>query len=126
MNLNDLGRETLVDEWRVRLDEWRERLEHGSRRPWLARLYIRLYTYLVQRYGRDTDEGSPVPTVPADEESSMPVFVATPIEGGRPPCSAERIRTVLHAVHENNPDRAEADDPPPGKHCRQTSTMVNM
>ena len=38
----------------------------------------------------------------------MPFFVAKPLEEGRPPRSAERIRAVLDAVHENNPDRGEA------------------
>jgi hypothetical protein len=103
-----VGRQTLVDEWRMRLAEWSERLEHGSRRPWLARLYVRLYTYLVQRYGHNADDGIPLPTAPVHEESSMPFFVAKPIEGGRPPRNADRIRAVLDAVHENNPDRAEA------------------
>ncbi len=103
-----VGRQTLVDEWRMRLAEWRERLEHGSGRPWLARLYVRLYTYLVQRYGHSADDGAALSTAPVDEESSMPFFVAKPIEGGRPPRNADQIRAVLDAVHENNPDRAEA------------------
>jgi len=90
----------------MRLAEWRERLAGGSRRPWPARLYIRLYTYLVRRYG-DSDADTPVATMPADEESSMPFFVAKPIEGAMPPRSAERIRAVLDAVHENNPNRSE-------------------
>jgi len=101
-----VGRQTLIDEWRMKLAEWHDRLELSSRRPWLARLYVRLYTYLVERYGQD--EGTPVPTVPADEESSMPFFAAKPIEGGRPPRSADHIRAVLDAVHENIPARAEA------------------
>ncbi|HEV3006270.1 MAG TPA: hypothetical protein VGX78_17505 [Pirellulales bacterium] len=103
-----LQRRTVVDDWRLRLAEWRDRLEHSTRRPWLAKLYVRLYSYLIHRYGGETDDEEPVSVTPADDKSSMPFFVAQLVEGGKPPRTPKQIRAVLDAVHDSNPDRAAA------------------
>ncbi|HEV3025717.1 MAG TPA: hypothetical protein VGX76_24760 [Pirellulales bacterium] len=103
-----LHRRTVVDDWRLRLAEWRERLENDTRRPWLAKLYVRLYSYLIRRYGGETDDEEALSVAPTDDKSSMPFFVAKSVEGGKPPRNAKQIRAVLDAVHESNPDRPAA------------------
>jgi hypothetical protein len=49
----------LIDQWRVRLADWQRRLDEGRPRPWLARAYVRVLSYLLAQYGRASEDEEP-------------------------------------------------------------------
>lgn len=114
----------LVEQWRFRLAEWQQRLDQGRPRPWLARAYVRVLSFLLKQYM--PDENATAPTTARTSEdtferdhSAMPLVVAAPEISGKPPRSRDAIRSVLEAVKAKAPhvERGpltgglQADDP---------------
>ncbi|HWB09833.1 MAG TPA: hypothetical protein VG826_11425 [Pirellulales bacterium] len=105
----------LVEQWRVRLVAWQDRLDEGRPRPWLARAYLRVLSYLLAQYAPAADAEAPADkTKPASQADAHPAFkpsamifgVAAADLSGKAPRTQREIRSVLHAVHTSVP-RAE-------------------
>ncbi|HET6880651.1 MAG TPA: hypothetical protein VFI31_10880 [Pirellulales bacterium] len=118
----------LVDQWRVRLAAWQQRLDEGRPRPWLARAYVRVLSFLLAQYAPTSDATEPAstPVSGTDEKfqsnpdrSAMRFEAATPELAGKPPRSRDEIRSVLEAVKAKVPhveqgplaDGLHPDDP---------------
>ncbi|HEV3344207.1 MAG TPA: hypothetical protein VG125_27775, partial [Pirellulales bacterium] len=102
----------LVEQWRVRLAAWQQRLDEGRPRPWLARAYVRVLSYLLSQYTAQADSEPPLETIetaqPLDADltparSAMKLQVAAPDLSGKAPRTATTIRSVLETVQENVP-----------------------
>lgn len=50
----------LVEQWRARLAIWQQRLNEGRQRPWLARAYVRVLSYLLAQYSPAADAERPL------------------------------------------------------------------
>ncbi|HUY92304.1 MAG TPA: hypothetical protein VMV10_26420 [Pirellulales bacterium] len=114
-------RERVVAMWRARLAFWRERLE--ARRPWVARAYVRVLSFLLARYAPEQKttagdatagdsaaggEASSLAEEPDDERSRMAFYEAPAVGAGKPARSVGAIRSMLETVRENQPQRERA------------------
>lgn len=92
----------LAQHWRIRLAEWQQRLEQGRPRPWLARAYVRVLSFLLKQYAGDSSSEPLAERTDEDpfevDRSPMHFFAAGPDDQGKPPRSGESIRSVLEAV----------------------------
>ena len=97
----------IVEQWRRRLAAWQQRLDEGRPRPWLARAYVRVLSYLLAQYAPQADPEAPLETIAAasqteaatmPERSMMKFEAATPDLTGKPPRTRGDIRSVLEAV----------------------------
>lgn len=108
-------RERVVASWQAKLAFWRRRLEADRPlRPWLARMYVRVLSFLLARYASDEDRdsapaaddgGNLLGKEPAESGSRMPFYQAAATGGGRPARSGAEIRGVLETVREHQPRR---------------------
>lgn len=105
-------RERIIEVWRAKLAFWRERLE--SRRPWVARAYVRVLSFLLSRYAPQretpaddaTDVGDDLPAEEPDVDRSRMAFYQAPAVGeGKPARTGDAIRGVLDTVRQNQPPR---------------------
>jgi hypothetical protein len=107
----------LVTQWRARLADWQQRLDEGRPRPWIARAYVRVLSYLLAQYASQAVTESPVGA--ASERSTMKSQAAVPDLSGKAPRTQTQIRSVLEAVQANVPqaepgpliDGLSPDDP---------------
>ena len=113
----------LVEQWRRRLADWQRRLDEGRPRPWLARAYVRVLSFLLAQYGAPAVADPPADTADAAVEakpavsgdsSTMKRSVAVPELDGKPPKTGMQIRSVLEAVQANVP------------HAEQGSRMTGL
>jgi len=101
-------KQPLTEQWRSKLRESQQQLEDGSDRlRWVRRVYIRVYHFLMRKYGsRECDLHDCV--------ESKATFVAlsdNPTElAGKPPKSDADIRTALKSVKASN-DRVDEGGP---------------
>jgi hypothetical protein len=107
-------RERVVASWQAKLAFWRRRLEADRPlRPWLARMYVRVLSFLLSRYASDGDRdsspaadgGNLLDEEPAESGSRMTFYQAPATGGGRPARSGAEIRGVLETVREHQPPR---------------------
>jgi hypothetical protein len=106
----------LVEQWRVRLAVWQQRLDEGRPRPWLARAYVRVLSYLLAQYAAAADAEAPLDQIkptsradadPASMPSAMTFSMAAADLSGKAPKMQREIRSVLHAVRANVPHAEE-------------------
>lgn len=104
----------LVEQWRTRLADWQRRLDEDRPRPWLARAYVRVLSFLLAQYGTagagraETAQADTVKDSEAADGSSRMKFSVRVAElAGKPPKSGTQIRSVLEAVQANVPHPAE-------------------
>jgi hypothetical protein len=99
-------RSTLLESWRERLAENEALARDGSSRlRWLRLVQVRLYSFLLSRYGG----GRWRPEPPEDEcqpprEHSFSMLKSVEVGKGTPPKSIGRIRATLKAVHAAGPE----------------------
>lgn len=98
----------LFEQWRVRLAEWQQRLDQGRPRPWLARAYVRVLSFLLKQYVPCESTPEPLAAHANDDRldrnrSAMRFLAATPDIAGKPPRSRDDIRSVLEAVKAKAP-----------------------
>lgn len=105
------SRERVIEVWRARLAYWRGRLD--SRRPWVAKAYVRVLSFLLARYAPE-EETSSDNAVSADanalgEEpdgrSRMTFYQAPAVGAGKPARTGDAIRGVLDTVRGHQPQR---------------------
>jgi hypothetical protein len=116
----------LVEQWRARLAFWQQRLDEGRSRPWLARAYVRVLSFLLAQYASHSDaslgrteSGALAEAMPKLDQPTRKLVSATPDFSGKPPRSREDIRLVLEAVKAQVPhveqgplaDGLKPDDP---------------
>lgn len=108
-------RERVIGVWRARLVYWRERLD--SRRPWVAKAYVRVLSFLLSRYasGEELSSDSAVSAdknAPGEEpdggHSRMTYYQAPTVGAGKPARSGDAIRGVLDTVRQSQPPREPA------------------
>jgi hypothetical protein len=93
----------LVDGWRTRLAEWQRRLDEGRPRPWVARAYVRILSYLLAQYGRQSEADAPPDAATSESPSTNQRSVIVLREdafdhSGKPPRTDWQIRSVLVSV----------------------------
>jgi hypothetical protein len=109
----------LVEQWRVRLAAWQQRLDEGRPRPWLARAYARVLSYLLAQYAPQANAEATPETEPPPERPSMKFVLAVSELSGKAPRTQTEIRSVLEALQSNVPraepgplvDGLQSDDP---------------
>lgn len=97
----------LVDQWRKRLADWQRQLDDGRPRPWLARAYVHILSYLLAQYGRSSEGDEPFvgylddsreAAEPPRARCAMTLSPAALESSGRPPRTQMEIRPVLESV----------------------------
>lgn len=108
-------RDRVIGVWRAKLAFWRERLD--SRRPWVAKAYVRVLSFLLSRYasGEELSSDSAVSAdanAPGEEpdggHSRMTYYQAPTVGAGKPARSGDAIRGVLDTVRQSQPPREPA------------------
>ena len=109
------GRERIVAAWQARLAYWQARIQTDRPlRPWLARAYVRVLSFMLARYGSQQEDASREPEsserdLAADRsdsrDSRMPFYQASAAGWGKPARSGSEIRGVLELVRQNQPAR---------------------
>ena len=108
-------RKRIVAAWQARLSYWQARLQTDRPlRPWVARAYVRVLSFMLARYGPPQEGATPEPengeqNLPADrldsEVSRMPFYQAPAAGWGKPARGGREIRGVLELVRQNQPAR---------------------
>src|SRR4029079_13056553 len=120
-----IAREQLIADWQRRLDGATD-AESGSseRSPWLARLRVRLYRFLLSLYG---DGNWNAPPLPADDVSTTfnsKVIDPAPLPlGGKPAKDYVAIRKALKCVAGARENRPQAG-PLAAGFCRDTWLVI--
>jgi hypothetical protein len=87
----------LVEQWRVRLAAWQQRLDEGRPRPWLARAYVRVLSYLLAQYSGQAEIEPPPEPVERAPPAERATTLATDL-AGKPARTSDEIRSVLESV----------------------------
>ena len=103
LTLSAMVSQQLAEHWRVRLAFWRQRLVEGRPRPWIARAYVRVLTFLLAQYGATSDEQTSEDAAVEHPQSAMRLTVAVPELCGKPARRDVELRSVLEAVHSKVP-----------------------
>jgi hypothetical protein len=102
-------RQELRQRWEMGLEANAGQSEEGSRFQWIRLVYLRIYRFLISRYGGgdwrvDSVDGTDVEGVEL-ASSPMPFVDHTDNAIGLEPKSHELIRDKLAAIHDANEDR---------------------
>lgn len=101
----------LVEQWRIRLADWQRRLVEGRPRPWMARAYVRVLSFLLAQYGAQPESGESLEAIEPmlneakadDRRSSAKPAIPDAEFSGKPPKSRTQIRSALEAVQASVP-----------------------
>jgi hypothetical protein len=118
----------------MRLAAWRQRLDDGgTMQPWLARIYVRVLSFMVARYAPESADdlsddlliakSAALDDRPAAAETNMEFRVADSSASGKAPRSAADIRSVLQAVQQGQAPR-RPDGPLAGGLSRDDAILV--
>ena len=112
-------RQDLLQRWRSGLEANAAQTDENSRFHWIHRVYVRIYRFLISRYGSGDWRADSADGGREDEvefaTSAMPFVDNTADVTGLEPKSNEQIRRKLAAIHEANDHQ-----PPRGSATRLT------